>query len=74
LLQDTEHINSADCVVIESTYGDRLHPKENPVDAMQSEINKVEVSGGTLLIPAFSLDRTQEILHMIMHLKKRWKG
>lgn len=73
LLQDTEHINSADCVVIESTYGDRLHPKENPVDAMQSEINKVEVSGGTLLIPAFSLDRTQEILHMIMHLKKDGK-
>lgn len=66
----TEFINSGDAVVIETTYGDRLHPKESPIDALQSEINAVEVSGGTLLVPSFSLDRAQELLHMIMHLKK----
>lgn len=69
----TEFIKSGDAVVIETTYGDRLHNNESPVDALQSEINAVEISGGTLLIPSFSLDRAQELLHMIMHLKKEGK-
>ena len=73
-LEDTtEFIKSGDAVVIETTYGDRLHPKDSPIDALQSEINAVEVNGGTLLIPSFSLDRAQELLHMIMHLKKEGK-
>lgn len=66
---DTEYVDSADAVVMESTYGDRLHPKQIPSDLVQTEINEIEKSGGTLLIPAFSLERTQELLHMIMHLK-----
>mgnify|MGYP001576511952 CR=1 FL=1 len=66
----TEFIKSGDAVVIETTYGDRLHPKENPVDALQTEINAIENNGGTLLIPSFSLDRTQELLHIMVHLKK----
>ncbi len=65
----TEVLESADAVVMESTYGDRLHPKENATDKIQSEINSIEKNGGTLLIPAFSLERTQELLHIIMHLK-----
>lgn len=69
----TEFIKSGDAVVIETTYGDRLHQAENAVEALQSEINAVEVNGGTLLIPSFSLDRAQELLHMIMHLKKEGK-
>lgn len=69
----TEFVKSGDAVVIETTYGDRLHPKENPIGALQSEINAVEVNGGTLLIPSFSLDRAQELLHIIMHLKKEGK-
>lgn len=73
LEEATEYIKSADAVVIETTYGDRMHPVENPLDALQSEINAVEVNGGTLLIPSFSLDRAQELLHMIMHLKKEAK-
>ncbi len=69
----TEFLQSADSVVIETTYGDRHHPEESPIDALQSEINAIEVNGGTLLIPSFSLDRAQELLHMIMHLKKEGK-
>ncbi len=72
LLEATEVIESADAVVMESTYGDRLHPNSDPVVAIQAEINAIETSGGNsaLLIPAFSLERTQELLHIIMHLKK----
>ncbi len=69
----TEFIKSGDAVVIETTYGDRLHPTESPVEALLSEINAVEINGGTLLIPSFSLDRAQELLHMIMHFKKEGK-
>jgi len=70
LLRPTEMISRGDVVVMESTYGDSLHPDDIPRDILKSEINSVESSGGTLLIPAFSLDRTQELLHLIMHLKQ----
>ncbi len=73
LLQETELIDSADVVVMESTYGDRLHPDFDSSYGVQKEINEVEMNGGTLLIPAFSLDRTQELLHIIKHLKKSQK-
>lgn len=73
LERHTEFTKQSDVVVMETTYGDRLHPEENPVEALRSEINAIEISGGTLLIPSFSLDRAQELLHMIMHLKKEGK-
>ena len=66
----TETIKEADAVVMESTYGDRLHPNEKAEDKVQEEINAIEATSGTLLIPAFSLERTQELLHMIMHMKQ----
>lgn len=73
MLMETEMIDSADAVIMESTYGDRLHPAGSPIEKITSEINEIEKSGGTLLIPTFSLDRTQELLHIIMHLKKEGK-
>ncbi|CAN5198700.1 MBL fold metallo-hydrolase [soil metagenome] len=73
LTQATEMISDADAVVMESTYGDRLHPDGDPIEMLQSEINAIEHLGGTLLIPAFALERTQELLHMIMHLKEDQK-
>ncbi|HRN71324.1 MAG TPA: MBL fold metallo-hydrolase, partial [Candidatus Woesebacteria bacterium] len=73
LVLETEQIDSADVVIMESTYGDRLHPEEDASAMLQKEINAIESSGGTLLIPAFALERTQELLHMIMHLKKEGK-
>ena len=73
LTKETEMINAADAVIMESTYGDRLHPDSDPVEMIQSEINMIERLGGTLLIPAFALERTQELLHIIMHLKEEGK-
>jgi metallo-beta-lactamase family protein len=71
LLHEIEHVDKADAVVMESTYGDRLHPDANASDTIAAEIKEVEKTGGTLLIPAFSLHRTQELMHMILHLKKQ---
>ncbi len=73
LVQPTEIITHADIVVMESTYGDSLHPAEEVLAVLQQEINTVESSSGTLLIPAFSIERTQEILHKIGHLKQSGK-
>jgi metallo-beta-lactamase family protein len=73
IIRPTELINEGDIVVMESTYGDKEHPKEDPSLVLQSEINAIEESGGTLLIPAFSIERAQELLHKIGHLKKDGK-
>lgn len=73
LIKVTETINSADGVVMESTYGDSLHPVEDVPAMLAAEINAIEESRGTLLIPAFSIERSQEILHRIAHLKKEGK-
>jgi metallo-beta-lactamase family protein len=73
LVPETEFIETADVVIMESTYGDKYHDNKEPADIVQSEINTIEKTGGTLLIPAFSLERTQELLHIIMHLKKEGK-
>ncbi len=71
LLPDIETVTNADAVIMESTYGDRLHPTADPVEAIAHEIQEVEAIGGTLLIPVFSLHRTQELMHMIRHLKEK---
>lgn len=70
LLHPTELIDTADAVVMESTYGDRIHPVGDETEVLSSEIEAIEQSRGTLLIPAFSLQRTQQLLHLLLHLKK----
>lgn len=70
LLSPTQSFPQADIVVMESTYGDREHAKEDPIQILQEEINAIENNDGTLLIPAFAIERSQEILHNIDHLKK----
>jgi len=66
-------IADADAVVMESTYGDRVHPIEDANAILQQEINAVEKNNGTLLIPCFAIERSQELLHDIAHLKKDGK-
>lgn len=73
LIRPTQYIIEGDIVVMESTYGDRTHPEENPSEIIKSEINIIEEKGGVLLIPAFSIERSQEVLHRIFHLRKEGK-
>jgi len=73
IVKPTTYIEKADIVVMETTYGDKLHPKEDVSKLIQDEINGIEQKGGVLLIPAFSIERTQELLHRIHHLKKEGK-
>jgi metallo-beta-lactamase family protein len=69
LLRDTEVIKDADFMVIESVYGDKNHEgiKERTQklrDVIENTINR----GGALLIPAFSIERTQVLLYEINNL------
>jgi metallo-beta-lactamase family protein len=73
IVRPTTYINAADVVVMESTYGDSMHPVEDPTQILMEEINFIETDGGVLLIPAFSIERTQDLLHRIHHLKKEGK-
>ncbi len=69
LLKPTEFIDEADYVIVESTYGDRMHEaKEQRQDLLENAIEDTVCRGGTLLIPAFALERTQELLYELNEL------
>lgn len=68
LIQPIEYVSRADTVIMESTYGNSIHPREDAVAVLQKEIKTIESTNGVLLIPAFSIQRTQEILHTLSHL------
>ncbi len=60
---------TSDYLVTESTYGDRLHDPASPEKVMGEIINRTIKQGGTLLIPAFAVGRTQSLLYYIYQLK-----
>ena len=63
LLKPTEFINEADYVLVESAYGDRLHEGRSQRKEKLKEVVEAAVkNGGALMIPAFALERTQELL------------
>ena len=62
-------MQSADFMVLESTYGNRLHKKVNPLDELSDIINRTVARGGTVIIPAFAVGRAQHLLYF-MHLLK----
>ncbi len=69
LLKDTESIKGADYLIMESVYGDRNHePKDERIKKLESVIKDTIARKGTLVIPAFSLERTQVILYEINKL------
>ncbi len=70
LMQAPAAIESADYLLIESTYGDRLHSTENPLQQIADVVNKTASRGGMVIIPAFAVGRAQSILYYIYQLKK----
>jgi metallo-beta-lactamase family protein len=71
ILRDPEPVNQADYLLIESTYGDRIHPAEEPVKVLASVINETAARGGMLVIPSFAVGRTQTLLYLIRDMKAR---
>lgn len=74
IIQDTESFDFADYVVMESAYGGRVH--EGAVerrDILEDVIEETVESGGALLIPAFAMERTQDILFHLNSLVETGK-
>ena len=64
IIEDPTTFDHADYVLVESTYGDRLHePSEDVDDALAEVVNATVEAGGNLAIPAFALERSQDILY-----------
>ena len=70
LIKDPEYIHDADYVIMESTYGNRNHdtPPDYAVE-LAKVINATFTKGGNLVIPAFSVGRTQEMLYYMRRIK-----
>jgi metallo-beta-lactamase family protein len=62
---------SADVLIVESTYGDRLHERSDPSRQLAQVINRTAARGGIVLIPAFAVGRAQALMHLIEQLKEQ---
>ena len=73
LINDPQPVEEADYLVIESTYGNRLHPasRGDAVQEMADSIQRAFDRGGNVVIPSFAVGRTQEMLYAIREIKQR---
>jgi len=69
LMHPPEPRPPADVVVMEATYGDRLHDPGDPGEALGAAIRRTIARGGTVVIPAFSVGRTQSLLVLLHRLR-----
>lgn len=72
LLREPERPEAADVLVIESTYGNRLHPA-NAKQLLADEINKAFSRNGTIIIPSFAVERTQLLMYLLWQLRTEKK-
>ena len=70
MMVDPTPVADADYVLVESTYGDRLHEPDDPVEELGDMVERTMRRGGTLLIPAFAVGRAQLILYYLWRLKR----
>lgn len=74
LLRPPAQIKEADYLIIESTYGDRKHESaEHCQETVEDVVEEVVTKAGTLLIPSFALERTQQILYHFNNLVEQHK-
>ena len=71
ILRDPEVPTGVDCLLTESTYGDRQHgPVERLGDDLADVIKRTVDRGGKIVIPSFALERTQEIVYELKRLRQ----
>ena len=70
VMVDPEAVEAADHIVIESTYGNRIHDQTDPAEALAALISRTAARGGTVVIPAFAVGRAQSLLYYIWKLKQ----
>jgi metallo-beta-lactamase family protein len=71
LMPDPEPFHHADTLVVESTYGNRLHEKRNAMKQLESIVNRTIERGGIVLIPSFAVGRAQVLLYLLLQLRRQ---
>jgi metallo-beta-lactamase family protein len=71
ILRDPDYLDDLEVLIMESTYGDKLHADfENLAEALAQLVNNVHRRGGKIIVPAFSVGRTQALVY---YLHKLWQ-
>jgi len=70
ILPDPAPLPPCDHLLLESTYGNRDHGAEDPKDRLAEIVQRTVADGGTLLIPAFAVGRTQALLYLLRELQQ----
>lgn len=70
VLASAQPVGDADFVLVESTYGDRLHHPEDPVERLAALVHRTVERGGVVVIPAFAVDRTEVLLYHLARLAR----
>jgi metallo-beta-lactamase family protein len=68
ILRDPESVESADFLLVESTYGDRAHPRDE-VERLAAVVNETVKRDGALLVPSFAVGRAQELIWTLRQLE-----
>jgi metallo-beta-lactamase family protein len=71
ILRDPVQAFEVDYLILESTYGNRLHDNKSPEEDLARVINDSVERGGVLVIPAFAVGRTQDLLYTIRELEEK---
>ena len=70
IINDPANVDEADYIVVESTYGNREHPDFDVKARLAEIINETAKRGGHVLIPAFAVGRTQQLLYLLRELEE----
>jgi metallo-beta-lactamase family protein len=70
ILRDPEAVDTATTLIAESTYGDREHSEDDPLGVLADAVNDTVKRGGVLVIPAFAIGRTQDLLYRLGQLER----
>ena len=70
IMRDPVAVASADTLLVESTYGDRLHPAGDATPVIMQAVQRAADVRGWLLVPAFAIGRTQDLLYVLRELEE----
>lgn len=69
VIADPTSVEYAEYLVVESTYGDRIHSDEHPMDVLEEVMKEAVQHGSAVIVPSFAIGRTQELLYFISMLQ-----
>lgn len=71
MLEMPDRPEEADYLVVESTYGDRIHPDINTEEQFKEILHKVAKRNGILIVPSFTVDRAQDFMYLFWKLEQK---